>query len=180
MSNKRVKAAKQLLNFILVVKASNKQHVSKVIELYIESKIEKFKEAENLLIKLTSRGLRPKTAIEKINSYSERLPAIGKLSRPVKPKQTPKPMITQTYHVSGTILTKSQYFWNDKKQIEKSKAYSDREHDAMKIKAISKEMAIKHYEKIMTEKYTLDRHTADDGSMNFKNRKVLGFENIHC
>jgi len=66
MSNKRVKAAKQLLNFMLVVKASNKQYVSKVIELYIESKIEKFKEAENLLIKLTSRGLGPKTAIEKL------------------------------------------------------------------------------------------------------------------
>ena len=79
-------------------------------------------------------------------------------------------MITQTYHVSGTILTKSQYFWNDKKQVEKSKAYSDREHDAMKIKAISKEMAIKHYEKIMTEKYTIDCHTADV-SMNFKFQK---------
>jgi hypothetical protein len=115
MSNKRVKAAKQLLNFMLVVKASNKQYVSKVIELYIESKIEKFKEAENLLIKLTSRGLGPKRAIEKINSYSERLPAIAKLSRPVEPT---KPMIIQTYHVSGTILTESQYFWNDKKQGE--------------------------------------------------------------
>ena len=49
----------------------------------------------------------------------------------------------------------------------------------MKIKAISKVMAIKHYEKIMTEKYTLDRHTADV-SMNFKNRKVIGFEKINC
>ena len=51
---------------MLVVKASNKQYVSKVIELCIESKIEKFKEAENLLIKLKSRGLGPKSAIEKI------------------------------------------------------------------------------------------------------------------
>ena len=41
MSNKRVKAAKQLLNFMMVVKASNKQYVSKVIELYIESKKQK-------------------------------------------------------------------------------------------------------------------------------------------
>jgi hypothetical protein len=49
----------------------------------------------------------------------------------------------------------------------------------MKIKAISKEMAIKDYEKTMTERYTLDRHTAEV-SLNFKNRKVLGFENINC
>jgi hypothetical protein len=27
----------------------------------------------------------------------------------------------QTYHFSGTILTEVQYFWNDKKQGEKSK-----------------------------------------------------------
>jgi len=117
MSNKRVKDAKKLLNFMMSVNASNKQYVSKVIELYIESKIEKFKEAENLLIKLTSRGTGPKKAIEKINSYSERKPAIGKLSRPVEPKQTPKPLPKQIYHVSGTILTKTKYFWTNTKKI---------------------------------------------------------------
>ena len=73
-------------------------------------------------------------------------------------------MTTQTYYVSGTILTKSQYFWNNKKQGEKSKLY---EHDAMKL---SKEMAIKHYEKLMTERYTIDRHTADV-SMNFEKKR---------
>ena len=88
-------------------------------------------------------------------------------------------MTTQTYHVSGTILTKSQYFWNNKKQGEKSKVYADKEHDAIKIKATSKEMAIKHYEKMITERYTIDRHTAVM-SMNFKNRKVSVFENINC
>jgi len=40
-------------------------------------------------------------------------------------------------------------------------------------------MAIKHYEKMITERYAIDRHTADM-SMNFKNRKVSGFENINC
>ena len=186
MSNKRVKDAKKLLNFMLSVNVSNKQYVSKVIELYIESKIEKFKEAENLLIKLTSRGTGPKKAIEKINSYSEfKEKRIQKRKEKQKQKQEEeikrlaKKMPTQIYHVSGTILTKTQYFWTNKKQGEKSKKYDDSYQDAMKIKATSKEAVIKYFEKVMTERYTIDRHTVDI-SIHFKSRKVTGFQNINC
>ena len=82
----------------------------------------------------------------------------------------------QTFHVSGTVLTKSVYYW-ETNQGEKTKEYDDPNHDSMKIEAISQEAAIKYFRTKMVEIWYTDRHNIDD-TKSYKTRNVTGFANI--
>ena len=148
MSLKRIKDAKLILDYMTVVKPAYRQYVTTVSKLYADSKIERRSDAESLLKKLFTRGLGQQKAIEKIKSYE--LGTYKPKPRKIYPKEPiipPKkkiiPLPIQTFHVSGTVLTYSVYYWETIRG-EKSKDY-DKYHDSMKIKAISQEAAITYF-----------------------------------
>jgi len=75
-------------------------YADEVISLFKDRKIEKTKEAEKLLIQLSSRGKAPAAAIQKIkDKYSKAEPATGKLSRPAE----------RSYFIKGRITMRETY-----------------------------------------------------------------------
>ena len=123
MSDKRIKDAKLILDYMTVVKPAYRQYVTTVSKLYADSKIERRSDAESLLEKLFTRRLGQQKAIEKIKSYE--LGTYKPKPRKIYPKEPiipPKKILPpkiiqplQTFHVSGTVLTKSFYYWETKK-----------------------------------------------------------------
>ena len=59
------KAVKELKSIVSIVSQKYRSHADQVIKLFSERKIEKTKEAQNLLIQLASRGMAPQAAIKK-------------------------------------------------------------------------------------------------------------------
>ena len=98
--NKITKAIKLFKSVIQPTIAEKYQpYATQVISLFADRKIEKTKEAEKLLMQLSSRGLAPQSAIKQITEkYSKKESVIGKLSRPTPSK-------IKTFFVSGIIKT---------------------------------------------------------------------------
>ena len=82
--NKITKAIKLFKSVIHPTINEKYQHYAdQVISLFADRKIEKTKEAEKLLMQLSSRGLGPQSAIKQITEkYTTKESVIGKLSRP--------------------------------------------------------------------------------------------------
>ena len=82
--NKITKSIKLFKNVILPTIAEKyRPYATQVISLFADRKIEKTKEAEKLLMQLSSRGMGPQSAITQLEKkYSKKETATGKLSRP--------------------------------------------------------------------------------------------------
>ena len=100
--NKITKKIKVFKSVILPTIAQKyRPFADQVILLFADRKIEKTKEAEKLLVQLSSRGMGPQSAIDKITKkYSKQESITGRLSRP-----TPKSVANKikTFFVSGVI-----------------------------------------------------------------------------
>ena len=112
-------------------------YAEQIINLYKDRKIEKTKEAEKLLIQLSSRGKGPQSAITKINEkYIKAESAKGKLTRPTE----------QTYFISGVIHSVDTY----KQKMKKAGTIKERKYKietpyATQIRAKNAEEAKKKY-----------------------------------
>ena len=98
---------KQFKSAIPSINKKYRPYADQVIKLFEERKIEKAKEAEKLLMQLSSPGLGPKSAIKKITEkYAHQKSITGRL--------TPAPI--ETFFVSGVIKSSQTY----KRQLKKS------------------------------------------------------------
>ena len=159
--NKITKAIKQLRAIVPIINKKYRSHAEQVIQLFSDRKIEKTKEAENLLIQLASRGLAPQSAIKKITEkYSKAESATGKLSRPTAKNIANK---IKTFFVSGVIKSSETYNGIFKKTGEiKTKTYQlYREPFALHIKAKSREEAEQKFHKRAEEHFNTSRPTED-------------------
>ena len=106
--NKITKTIKVFKSVILPTIAQKyRPFADQVISLFADRKIEKTKEAEKLLLQLSSRGLGPQSAIDKITKkYVKQESITGRLSRP-----TPKNIANKlkTFFVSGVIKATETY-----------------------------------------------------------------------
>ena len=106
--NKITKSIKVFKSVILPTIAQKyRPFADQVISLFADRKIEKTKEAEKLLLQLSSRGLGPQSAIDKITKkYVKQESITGRLSRP-----TPKNIANKlkTFFVSGVIKATETY-----------------------------------------------------------------------
>ena len=92
--NKINRAVQEFQSLKSTINPKYRSYADEVISLFKDRKIEKTKEAEKLLMQLSSRGKAPASAIQKINEkYKKAEPATGKLTRPA----------TQTYFINGKI-----------------------------------------------------------------------------
>ena len=111
--NKITKAIKQLMAIVPIINKKYRSHAEQVIQLFSDRKIEKTKEAENLLIQLASRGLAPQSAIKKITEkYSKAESATGKLSRPTAKNIANKIKTKTTSLVTTMITRKTKSSWH--------------------------------------------------------------------
>jgi hypothetical protein len=155
---------KQLIN------PKYRPYADQVIELFTQRKIEKKKEAENLLFQLGSRGLGPQSAINKItNKYVKAKTVKGKLT--IKQQQQ--------YFVSGTIKSIDIY---KEQTTKKGAVIGERQFPrgdipyATTVKAISKEDAANKYEANAKEFYSSNFPGEDSNTsriMKFKSALVI-------
>ena len=140
-------------------------YADEVISLFKDRKIEKTKEAEKLLMQLSSRGKAPASAIQKIKEkHSKAETATGKLTRPT----------TQTFFISGAIQTKETY----KRQLKKTGEIKEQSYIlpdeiyALPVKAKNKSEA----EKIFIEKAEFHFNTSgtDADSNTSRQRSIMG------
>ena len=129
-------------------------YADEIINLFKDRKIEKTKEAEKLLIQLSSRGKAPASAIQKIKEkYSIAESATGKLTRPT----------SQTFFITGKIKTIEIY----KKQLKKTGEIHERTYElpdemyATPIKAKNKADAESKFIDRAMEHYTTGRSEED-------------------
>ena len=174
--NKITKAIKQLKAIVPIINKKYRSHAEQVIQLFSDRKIEKTKEAENLLIQLASRGLAPQSAIKKITEkYSKAESATGKLSRPTLKNIANK---IKTFFVSGVIKSSATYTGIFKKTGEiKTKTYQlTDEPFAVLIKAKNQEEAEQKYHADAEAHYAITRPT-EDSNIN-RSRKFEGADII--
>ena len=113
--NKITKAIKLFKSVIQpTINEKYQQYADQVISLFADRKIEKTKEAEKLLMQLSSRGLGPQSAINQITKIkSKNVSVIGKLSRPtpnnIKQKKEKEANEIKTFFISGVVGAKQIY-----------------------------------------------------------------------
>jgi hypothetical protein len=124
-----------------------------VIDLYVGRQIEKFIEAKNTIIKLSSKSKKTNiVGLERVAKSKEALPATGKLTR-----ITSKRAERQNYFVQGTYDLEETFRKRKKGSTEYyNKTYTDHKSHTEVFSASSKSEAIK-----MLEQHIIDEHTVN-------------------
>jgi len=163
---KMTKSIKVFKNVILPTITQKYQPCAdQVISLFADRKIEKTKEAEKLLLQLSSRGMGPQSAINKIkNKYVKQESAIGKLSRP-----TPKNVANKnkTFFVSGVIKATETYMNKLKKtgSIKEQTYQLSEQPYALQIKAKNRAEAEEKFT-ASAEEYFASTRSGQDSNVN--------------
>ena len=153
--NKITKSIKVFKSVILPTIAQKyRPYADQVISLFADRKIEKTKEAEKLLVQLSSRGLGPQSAIDKITKKNVIQESItGRLSRPT----------SDTFFISGVIKSSMTY----KNQLKKTGTSKEQtyilpdEPYMLSVKAKNRAEAEEKYFKSAKEHYNVSRPSED-------------------
>ena len=177
--NKITKAIKLFKSVIQpTINEKYQQYADQVISLFADRKIEKTKEAEKLLMQLSSRGLGPQSAIKQITEkYTKKESVIGKLSRPtpnnIKQKKEKEANTIKTFFISGMITSEDTYKASFKKTgTIKERKYQLDEPFNLPIKAKNRAEAEEQYHAKAGEHFISTR-SGEDSNAN-KSTKFLG------
>ena len=169
--NKINRAVQEFKSIKSTINPKYRAYADEVISLFKDRKIEKTKEAEKLLMQLSSRGKAPASAIQKIKEkYSIAEPVTGKLTRPA----------TQTYFITGKIKSIEIY----QKQLKKTGEIKERTYElpdeiyAVPIKAKNEADARRKYADSAEEHFTTGRNTEDSNVARTRKMQAATVDNI--
>ena len=167
MEDKNLKKNIQSLQTLKAFSPKKAKELDELIDLYRQRKIEKFKTAHSIAVKLIGVGNAPKSGLKDLEKYRGHTSVLTKFTATKKEAHLP-PMVE--WYIKGNVITESTY--KDKKKVGNiRKTYTDDYHQARTITARTEEDAIAIFKKMMGEDFNKNREATDD-SNNFKSTVV--------